>query len=207
VLGEPAVAVPLVVVASTTAGELELGPDFGQFTAPVRLYLPDETWFDTVSTLIAVADRVIVWAAELSPGVARELRALTAAGRTDATLVVLDPSLSDPVPGAVLPRTGGEPLTGEHPALAAFGHVVDVDELDVPGSPPLARVLDRLDAARRVPLEQRVARLPARQAGCSTCAGRRDRPNRSANRSGAPSTNPPHGSSSPAWRTLSRLGR
>lgn len=162
VLGELAVAVPLVVVASTTAGELELGPDFGQFTAPVRLYLPDGTWFDTVSTLIAVADQVIVWAAELSPGLARELQALTAAGRTDDTLVVLDPSLSDPVPGAVLPRTGGEPLTREHPALAAFGHVVDADELDLPGSPPLAHVLDRLDAARQVPIEQRAARLPAR---------------------------------------------
>ncbi|TQM82019.1 hypothetical protein FHX81_4411 [Saccharothrix saharensis] len=162
VLGELAAAVPLVVVASTTAGELELGPDFGQFTAPVRLYLPDETWFDTVSTLIAVADQVIVWAAELSPGLARELDALTAEGRTDDTLVVLDASLSDPVPGAVLPRTGGEPLTREHPALAAFPHVVAADELDVPGSPPLARVLDGLDAARRVPVEQRLARLTAR---------------------------------------------
>ncbi|MFJ6670556.1 hypothetical protein ACIQMJ_05550 [Actinosynnema sp. NPDC091369] len=162
VLGELAAAVPLVVVASTTAGELELGPDFGQFTAPVRLYLPDETWFDTVSALIAVADQVIVWAAELSAGLARELDCLIAERRTDDTLVVLDPSLADPVPGAVLPRTGGEPLTREHPALAAFAHVVDADELDVPGSPPLARVVDGLDAARRVPFEQRVARLTAR---------------------------------------------
>lgn len=162
VLGELAAAVPLVLVASTTAGELELGPDFGQFTAPVRLYLPDETWFDTVSTLIAVADQVIVWAGELSPGLARELDCLTAERRTEDTLVVLDRSLSDPTTAAVLPRTGGEPLTRDHPALAPFPHVVDADELDVPGSPPLARVLDRLDAAREVPIEQRLARLTSR---------------------------------------------
>jgi hypothetical protein len=165
VLGELAAAVPLVLVAATTSAELETGPSFGRFTAPVRLYLPDETWFDTVSTLIAVADQVIVWAAELTPGLTRELEALIAAGRAEDTLVVLDRTHSDAVTQALLPRTGGEPLTREHPALAPFPHVVRTAELKgrhVPECAPLVRVLERLDAANAEPIDERLARLSSR---------------------------------------------
>lgn len=163
-LGELAAAVPLVLVAGTTAAELELGQDFGQFTAPVRLYLPDETWFDTVSTLIGVADQVIVWAAELSPGLARELDALVAERRTEDTLVVLDAPGSDPFTRVLLPRTDNEPLTRDHPVLAPFPHVVDAAELGrrVAESPALLDVLDRLDAVHDVPADQRLAGLRAR---------------------------------------------
>jgi hypothetical protein len=164
-LSELAAAVPLVLVASTTAAELELGhQDFGQFTAPVRLYLPDETWFDTVSTLIAVADQVIVWAAELSPGLARELDCLIAEQRTGDTLVVLDAPDSDLFTRAWLPRTVSAPLRRDHPALVPFPHVVDASELGrrVAESPSLVDVLGRLDAAHQVPADQRLARLRAR---------------------------------------------
>ncbi|MGZ3145777.1 hypothetical protein ACVDFE_28040 [Lentzea chajnantorensis] len=164
-LTELAASVPLVLVASTTAGELELDhQDWGQFTAPVRLYLPHETWFDTVSTLITVTAQVVVWAAELTPGLARELELLTAEGRGEDTLVVLD-RLDDPMTQAFLPRTGGERLTKDHPALARFPHVVDAAELgsrDLAGCPPLIAVLERLDAAHRVPLDQRLADIGAR---------------------------------------------
>ncbi|WP_157528577.1 hypothetical protein [Nocardia sp. NRRL S-836] len=162
-LSELAASVPLVLVASTTAGELELGQNWGQFTAPVRLHLPDETWFDTVSTLIAVADQVVVWAAELSPGLARELDFLTSQRRTDDTLVVLD-GVESPFAQAVLPRTGGERLTKDHPALAPFPHVVDAGELKgrrMAECPSLVRVLDRLDEAHRAPLGERLARISA----------------------------------------------
>jgi hypothetical protein len=164
-LSELAAAVPLVLVASTTAAELESGhQDFGQFTAPVRLYLPDETWFDTVSTLITVADQVIVWAAELSPGLARELDCLIAEQRTRDTLVVLDAPDSDLFTRAWLPRTVSEPLRRDHPALVPFPHVVDASELGrrVVDSPSLLDVLDRLDAVHQVPVDQRLARLRAR---------------------------------------------
>jgi hypothetical protein len=163
-LAELAAAVPLVVVAGTTAAELELGPSYGQFTAPVRLYLPDETWFDTVSTLIKVADQVIVWAAELSPGLARELDCLIAERRTGDALVVLDAPGSDPFTQVLLPRTDHEPLTRDHPALAPFPNVVDAAELGrhVAESPALLDVLDRLDAVHQVPDDQRLARLRAR---------------------------------------------
>ncbi|MFI9008587.1 hypothetical protein ACIGNX_15290 [Actinosynnema sp. NPDC053489] len=164
-LAELAAGVPLVLVASTTAGELEVVPDPGGFTAPVRLYLPDETWFDTVSTLAGVAGQVVVWAAGLSAGLARELDALTALRRTDDTLVVLEHPVA---PSPVLPGTPGEPLTADHPALAPFPHVVPAEELRgrrVPECPPLVRVLDRLDAVRQEPVERRLARLTGRQTG------------------------------------------
>ncbi len=160
-LRELAASVPLVLVASTTAGELELGQDWGQFTAPVRLYLPDETWFDTVSTLIRLADQVVVWAAELTPGLARELDFLTSERRAGDALVVLD-SLVDPATQAWLPRTGGEPLTRDHPVLAPFPHVVDATEMKgkrMAECPPLVRLLERLDGARRAPFDQRLAEI------------------------------------------------
>ncbi|SDH31063.1 hypothetical protein SAMN05216553_11911 [Lentzea fradiae] len=162
-LRELAVSVPLVLVASTTAAELELGQDWGQFTAPVKLYLPDETWFDTVSTLLSVADQVVVWAAELTPGLARELDFLVSRQRTEDTLVVLD-GMEDPVSQVFLPREGGERLTADHPLLAPFPHVIDATELArrrMAECPSLVRVLQRLDNARNAPLDQRLAEISA----------------------------------------------
>lgn len=174
VLSELAAAVPLVLVASTTAAELEMSRHFGQFSAPVRLYLPDETWFDTVSTLVSVADQVIVWAAELSSGLARELELLVTDRRTDDTLVVLESAWLDAVAQAYLPRAGGEPLTKDHPALAPFPHIVDAAELKdrhVAECPPLVRVVERLDAVRQAPIDQRLAELGARLAAAPTTRG------------------------------------
>ncbi|MFD9702595.1 hypothetical protein [Lentzea sp. NPDC059081] len=166
VLRELSVSVPLVLVASTTAAELELGHDWGQFTAPVRLYLPDETWFDTVSTLLSVADQVVVWAAELTPGLTRELDFLVSERRTEDTLVVLD-GVADPLSQVFLPRTGGERLTADHPVLAPFPHVVGAAELAgrrMAECAPLVRVLHRLDRAQEAPLDQRLADISARLA-------------------------------------------
>jgi hypothetical protein len=167
VLTEFAAKMPLVCVASTTAAQLEYGSSFGQFTAPFRLYLPDATWFETVSTLIAVADQIIVWASELTPGVARELAELTARGRAGDTLVLLEPPSNDPFGDVVLPRAAGEPLAADHPALAGFPHIVDATGLrdrTVAECPPLLDVVRRLNAANEIPYDQRLASLRDRLA-------------------------------------------
>ena len=52
--------VPLVQVASTTAGDLEADPLKIRFVVGNRLYLPTATWFETVSMLISIADSVKV---------------------------------------------------------------------------------------------------------------------------------------------------
>jgi hypothetical protein len=166
VLNELAAAVPLVGVASTTSGELEMGTAFGQFTAPVRLYLPDKTWFDTVSMLISVADQVIVWAAEFTSGLAQELELLAADRRTDDTLVLLESEpLAAPGQQWLLPRAAGEPMTKDHPALAPFPHIIDAAELadqHLAECPSLMRMLERRDAVCQVPIDQRLAELSAR---------------------------------------------
>jgi hypothetical protein len=164
-LTELAAGLPLVYTASTTAAELELKPYPGQFTGPVRLYLPDETWFDTVSTLIAVADQVIVWASELSSALTRELELLVAGGRTADTLVLVESADRDPFTQVFLPKTGAEALTADHPMLAAFPNVAEAAELKdrhVAECPPLMRVAHRLAAARELPIERRLAALTDR---------------------------------------------
>jgi hypothetical protein len=157
-LNELAAGVPLVLAASTKAAELEVAPWPGQFAPRTRLYLPDTTWFDTVSALAAVADQVIVWAAELSPALARELECLRERGRTRDTLILLEDTESDTAVDAYLPRDRHERLTRDHPALAAFPHVVEAAEVARENG-PLTRVVAGLTEARAVPLADRLIRI------------------------------------------------
>ncbi|MDQ0380182.1 hypothetical protein [Amycolatopsis thermophila] len=165
VLTELAGGVPLVQVASTTAGELEVNNWPGTFVAPNRLYLPGASWFETVRRLIAVADQVIVWAEELTPSLRRELGELVARGRTGDTLILLEKADTDPFAQIYLPRPGGEPLTADHPVLADFPHRLDGGTLDgstVRECPPLMRLVERLHDAGREPIASRLDRTRAR---------------------------------------------
>jgi hypothetical protein len=157
--------VPLVQVASTTSGELEQTPFPGQFVPQTRLYLPDASWRETVSDLITVADQIIVWAEELTSGLADELALLTAQGRTGDTLVLLEDEPRNPVAAAYFPRREYERLRPDHPALNDFPHLVEARELAdrrVMECPSLARVVERLDATRALPVEERLARTLSR---------------------------------------------
>jgi hypothetical protein len=157
--------VALVQVASTTAGELEQIPWPGQFVPETRLYLPDATWRETVAELIAVADQVIVWAEELTSALADELALLTAEGRTGDTLVLLENKPPNPFTSVFFPRRPHERLRPGHPALRGFPHVVEARELEgrrVMECPSLVRVVERLDASRALPIEDRLARTLSR---------------------------------------------
>lgn len=157
--------VPLVQVASTTAGDLEVDPLKIRFVVGNRLYLPTETWFQTVSMLITIADQFIVWTDTLTPSLSRELGELIAQGRTDDTVILLEPSLPEAVTQVYLPRNEGEALTIDHPALAAFPNRVDCTALKGAGladCPELVRLVQRLDELARQPVGPRLARTLAR---------------------------------------------
>ena len=157
--------VPLIQVASTTAGELEQIPWPGQFVPQTRLYLPDATWRETVSELVSVADQVIVWAEELTSALAGELSLLTAQGRTDDTLVLLENEPPNPFTAVYFPRRQHERLRPDHPALRDFPHIVEAREFAerrVMECPSLARVVERLDATRALPIEERLTRTLSR---------------------------------------------
>ncbi|TDD35198.1 hypothetical protein [Saccharopolyspora elongata] len=160
-LAELELAVPMITVASTKAGELDLSSAFGQFVPRAALYLPDATWFETVAKLIPLAAQIIVWAAELTPALAQEIACLEEHGRTADALIIVDEPPST-MQTAFLPRSGNEVLTTNHPALAEFPNVVDAREfknLGVADSPPLQELLNALEAARAVPIEQRIERI------------------------------------------------
>ena len=164
VLTELSEGLPLVQVASTTAGELEVTQTFGQFVAPNRLYLPNSTWFDTVARLISVADQIIVWANEMTPSLERELGELTARGRADDTLVLLEPP-EDAVPPMLPRHATATPLGIDHPALRPFPHRVAAADLagrGVADCPPLMSLVDRLRATTDEPVTSRLARTRAR---------------------------------------------
>ncbi|MEU6268036.1 hypothetical protein [Saccharopolyspora shandongensis] len=160
-LAELELAAPMITVASTKAGELELSSAFGQFVPRAALYLPDATWFETVAKLIPLAAQVIVWAAELTPALAQEIACLKEHGRMADTLIIVDEPPSA-IQQAFLPRGKNEVLTTDHPALAEFPNVVDAREFKnrgVADSPPLQQLLIALAAAREVPIEQRIDRI------------------------------------------------
>jgi hypothetical protein len=161
-LKELAGGVPLVQVASTTSGELELA-QYGQFAVPNRLYLPDPTWFETVVRMIAVASQVIVWANEMTPSLERELGELVARGRAGDTLILLEP----PHQGflGLLPPSGRPPLTADHPALQAFPHRMAAEDFagrGVAECPELMRLVDRLRAGAEVPIQARLEGIRSR---------------------------------------------
>ncbi|GGI85579.1 hypothetical protein GCM10011581_23320 [Saccharopolyspora subtropica] len=156
-------AVSMITVASTKAGELELASTFGQFVPRTALYLPDATWFDTVSTLIPLATQIVVWAAELTPALAQELSCLQEHQRCGETLVIID-TPSSPMQQAFLPGPEHDHLTTDHPALVAFPHIVNAHELkdrSVAECPSLLRVVRALETARAGPVRQRLVAIRA----------------------------------------------
>ncbi|WP_239405875.1 hypothetical protein [Frankia sp. Cj3] len=154
--------VPLVQVASTTAGDLEVDPFEMRFVVGNRLYLPTATWFQTVSMLIAIASQIIVWADELTPALSKELDELIAQGRTDDTVILLEPHKYDVETLAYLPRRPGEVLTSDHRALAPFPNPVDCATLKgggVADCPELVRLVQRLHQVAQQPVGPRLARI------------------------------------------------
>lgn len=130
-----------------------------------QLYLPDGTWFETVTTLIALAEQVIVWATELSPGLAQELAALQERERTADTVVLLEERDQDPLLARPEAIHDLGPLIAEHPTLAGFPNTISFKRLSgkqFHEYPELMRLVDRLHAAGAEPIKQRMARLRAR---------------------------------------------
>ncbi|WAL68683.1 hypothetical protein ORV05_13185 [Amycolatopsis cynarae] len=165
VLADLDTMVPLIQVASTTAGHLEVDRYAGKFVASNRLYLPGATWFQTVCTLIAAAGQIVVWADELTPALSSELAELVAQGRTDDTVILLEPCMPDPLGQAILPRRAGEPLTSDHPALAPFPNRIDGAGLKGRGvhdCPGLERIVRRLDEIAEQPVGPRQEQVLAR---------------------------------------------
>jgi hypothetical protein len=140
-------------------------PFQGQFVPPNQLYLPDATWFDTVTKLMALAEQVIVWADTLTGPLARELDALLDRDRAADTTVILEERKKNPAVDVVLPAREGETLRPDHPVLARFPNVVTAEQFEgkrVQDCPALMRLVDRLEARRREPVQQRIARLQGR---------------------------------------------
>ncbi|HJQ44720.1 MAG TPA: hypothetical protein VJ870_00150 [Amycolatopsis sp.] len=146
VLAQLAQSTHLVHVANTQSGELETG-GLVRYRPQTRLYLPDATWFDTVRMLVALAECVIVWAAEKTGPLTQELALLADTGRAEDTVALLENY--DP-PDRMLEyvthtrRAPGTPLTPDDPALAPFPVVLPAAQA---GPDLVDRVVDLLAAA------------------------------------------------------------
>lgn len=160
VLKELARWVPLVQVASTTAGYLEVDDNWDQVYAAAQLYLPNATWFETVKMLIKTATCIIVLCAEHTDALGRELEFLAAAGRAEDTVILLEEPMDAILTMYFHPEPRYERLTRGHVALAGFPYVVDADKLQdrrLKECPELTTLVQRIDAAREVPLNDRLA--------------------------------------------------
>ncbi|WP_419995923.1 hypothetical protein [Streptomyces boninensis] len=163
---------PVVHVASTKAGELEIGKQSSSLLGMSpqlhkRLYLPDDTWLDTVRLLVRLAEHIVVWANEKTTGLLQELDAITSLGRTEDTTVLLEKPNPAPVEYAVFRKPGRrrDVLTADDPVLAAFPDVVQAPPSqgqDPEASPVLQRIADRIIAARRLEMPGRVDRVRTR---------------------------------------------
>ncbi|HVW41403.1 MAG TPA: hypothetical protein VHC18_08645, partial [Amycolatopsis sp.] len=163
VLAELAQRTHLVHVANTQSGELEMG-DMLRYRPQNRLYLPDATWFDTVRVLVALAEQVVVWAAEKTEPLTRELALLSDTGRAEDTVVLLEKyEPADAVIDYVTRtrRPPGRPLTPDDPALAGFPVVLPAAEA---GSDLVAGMVELLAAAREQPTRSRIDRTRQRLA-------------------------------------------
>lgn len=175
--------VPVAQVASTESSELEL--NLWQFNgAPIaeaQLYLADDTWFDTVTQLISLAETVIIWAEGMTPPLEQELAAVRARGRTEDTIVLIEEADDDPSGRAGISvlvaentpvsqiKPFREQLTPDSPALVGFPHVVDVRGIpkgdDIGVHPALQALERRYGDVMALPPEARVARLLERIEG------------------------------------------
>ncbi|MGW1747705.1 hypothetical protein ACWCRD_19280 [Streptomyces sp. NPDC002092] len=149
--------VPIVQVATSDSAGLELDSwrFHGEPLAQAQLYLSNDSWFETVTHLITLAETVIIWAEGMTPALAQEMAAVRAAGRTQDAVVLIEKLDDDPAQRAqiafalaqqivgedsddhdavrslandLMPqvRTSREQLTPESPALDGFPHVVDL---------------------------------------------------------------------------------
>lgn len=149
--------VPVVQVATSESAGLELDSwrFHGEPLAQAQLYLSNDSWFETVTHLITLAETIIVWAEGMTPALAQEMSAVRAQGRTQDAVVLIEELDDDPAQRApiafalaqqivgedsedhdavraladeLMPqvRTSREQLTPESPALDGFPHVVDL---------------------------------------------------------------------------------
>lgn len=124
-------AVELVSVSNASAGELELdglGLDFGRPALHWPLYLSNDDWISSVAELVAVADVILMWTSEKSPGVVQELELVQRLGRAEDAFALLEPQVSSPVYAGLTKRAPKEaaPLTASDPLLAGFRGVVEL---------------------------------------------------------------------------------
>lgn len=126
------------------------------------LYLPDVGWLDTVRVLIAVAERIVVWAGEKTPALLQELELIKELGRADDCVVMLekpvDPFGKPEFWAGEVPQPG-EALTPGDPALTGFPVVVRADDVvsDDPENAFLLELTSPIVDLRRRPVAERVA--------------------------------------------------
>lgn len=149
--------VPIVQVATSESAGLELDSwrFHGEPLVQAQLYLSNDSWFETVTHLITLAETIIIWAEGMTPALAREIAAVRAQGRMQDAVVLIEELDDDPAQRAPIAfalaqqivgqdsddhdavrsladdlmtqvRTSREQLTPESPALAGFPHVVDL---------------------------------------------------------------------------------
>lgn len=165
---------PAVQVASPRSADLGFGWHHHHQTTRFehQLYLPDKGWLDTVRVLVSLAERVVVWAAERTPGLTEELDLLRESGRAADTVVLLEArrefstvNMMYELVGAEWP-TASPPLTPDDPVLASFPTVLNAAdaarEADNDDSPFLHAVLEGIADALNTPTDQRVAQMRRR---------------------------------------------
>ncbi|MCD9874972.1 hypothetical protein [Streptomyces guryensis] len=149
--------VPIVQVATSQSAGLELDSwrFHGEPLAQAQLYLSNDSWFETVTHLVTLAETIIIWAEGMTPALAQEMAAVRAQGRTHDAVVLIeelddDPAQRAPIAFALAQQIVGEDrddyeavqslakdlmpqvrpsrkqLTPESPDLAGFPHVVDL---------------------------------------------------------------------------------
>ncbi|MBE1878457.1 hypothetical protein [Myceligenerans pegani] len=167
-------AVDLVSVSNAAAGELELdavGLDFGRPALRRPLYLSNDDWLSSVAELVAVADVILMWTSEKSPGVVQELELVQRLGRAGDSYALLEPQVDDPVYPALTkqPRKDTAPLTASDPLLAGYRDVVELgtDRPTADAGPAAAErladeVLSRVQELGRRERTERIRTLAAR---------------------------------------------
>lgn len=125
------------------------------------LYLPDDGWLDSVRVLIALAERIVVWAGEKTPALLQELELIEELGRADDSVVILekpvDPFGNPEFWAGEVPRLG-EALTPDDPALTGFPVIVRADDVvsDDPGNSFLREFTRPIIDLRRRLIAERV---------------------------------------------------
>lgn len=158
----------LVTVTSTRAGALEAdrrSTDLGSVHFRLALTLLDNEWLSDVRGLIAISERIVIWAQGKTPGLVAELGMITSMGREADTAVLLEDQHG---PGRALhgeqlvERTA---LSPKDPLLARFPVVMRAEDAlrPEPMDSPFARaVADPVEVVGLLPLSERVARVRTR---------------------------------------------